>query len=101
MRLLAGTVVAVCLLVGCGSSSKTTADAGTTSVPSTTVAASGEFAEYIGLTEAAAIAKADAADVRARVIERDGEKLQVTMDFDEERLNFVVVDGTVTNVTTG
>jgi hypothetical protein len=35
------------------------------------------------------------------VIEEDGEKFPVTMDFIPERLNFVVVDSEVTAVTTG
>ena len=31
----------------------------------------------------------------------DGVAKPVTMDFNEQRLNFTVVDGKVTNVTTG
>ena len=113
-RICTGAVVAL-LVVGaaaCGgdddddsaSAATTTSAAATTTT--TTGSASGtsaEFSAYIGLTVADATAKADAdADNRAsRVVEEDGKSLPVTMDFDETRLNFTVVDGKVTKVTTG
>jgi hypothetical protein len=69
----------------------------------TTTAAAGasEFAEYIGLTVAAAGAKAESDDRVWRVIEIDGEPQKATMDLNPDRLNFVVVDDKVTKVTTG
>ena len=62
---------------------------------------SGEFDAYIGLTVAEATTKAEDEGRPARVVEEDGESLPVTMDFNEQRLNFVVVDGKVTEVSTG
>ncbi len=60
-----------------------------------------EFEAYIGLTVEAAGAKADAAGRPWRVVMEDGVAKPVTMDFNDQRLNFTVVDGKVTNVTTG
>ncbi len=59
------------------------------------------FDSYIGLSEEEAGAAADAEGRPWRVVERDGESLPVTMDLVEDRLNFVIVDGNVTAVTTG
>ena len=56
---------------------------------------------YIGLTIEDATAKAEEEGVPSRVVKVDGEDLAVTMDFIADRLNFVVEDGTVTEVTTG
>ena len=62
---------------------------------------SGEFDDYIGLTRRGSDAKAEDDGRPSRVVEEDGEPLPVTMDFNEKRLNFIVVDGKVTKVTTG
>lgn len=45
---------------------------------------------YIGLTEQEALTKAKDANKPARVVERDGESLPVTMDYSPGRLNFHV-----------
>ena len=54
--------------------------------------------EYIGLTEQTALDKAAAENKSARVVERDGESLPVTMDFRPGRLNFSVKVGDVYKV---
>lgn len=54
--------------------------------------------EYIGLSEADALAKAEANNKAARVVERDNEDLPVTMDYSPGRLNFYVKDGEVYKV---
>lgn len=54
---------------------------------------------YVGLTENVALEKASAANVPARVVERDGEALPVTMDYVLGRLNFYVKDGVVYKIT--
>lgn len=61
--------------------------------PDQAVGASAE--EYIGLSEGEALAKAQASGKVARVVERDGEALPVTMDFMQGRLNLQVKDGSV------
>jgi hypothetical protein len=53
---------------------------------------------YIGLGEKAAMNKAEQDNKPARVVERDGESLQVTMDYVLGRLNFYVRDGKVEKV---
>jgi len=53
---------------------------------------------YVGLTEQAALSKAKTAGVPARVVERDGESLPVTMDYAVGRLNFYVQNGYVYRV---
>ena len=60
---------------------------------------SGEGADdYIGLTEEEALEKARNEGVTARVVERDGESLPVTMDLRFGRHNFSVRDGEVYSV---
>ena len=110
-RICTGAVVAL-LVVGaaaCGgdddddsaSAATTTSAAATTTTAGSASGTSDEFSAYIGLTVADATAKADADGRASRVVEEDGKSLPVTMDFDETRLNFTVVDGKVTKVTTG
>lgn len=53
---------------------------------------------YVGLSEQAARDKAETAGVRARVVERDGEPLPVTMDYVPGRLNLHVQNGEVYKV---
>lgn len=53
---------------------------------------------YVGLTEEAALQKARQDNVSARVVERDGESLPVTMDFAFGRNNLHVKDGKVYKV---
>lgn len=50
---------------------------------------------YIGLAEQAALDKAKSENKSARIVERDGEALPVTMDYAPGRLNFYVKDGKV------
>ena len=42
-----------------------------------------------------------AAEIKYRVVERDGEPFPVTMDFLPDRLNFKIKDGVITAVTKG
>lgn len=53
---------------------------------------------YIGLTEEAALEKAENEKKAARVVQRDGQDLPVTMDFSKGRLNFMVNNGKVEKV---
>jgi len=53
---------------------------------------------YIGLPERVALERASRANVPARVVERDGESLPVTMDYVLGRLNLYVKDGVVYRV---
>jgi hypothetical protein len=57
-----------------------------------------DTSEYIGISEEAALSKAKTANVAARVVERDGETLLVTMDFSPGRLNFFVREDAVYKV---
>jgi hypothetical protein len=54
--------------------------------------------DYSGLGEKAAMSKAEQDNIPARVVERDGESLSVTMDYVPGRLNFYVRDGKVEKV---
>lgn len=53
---------------------------------------------YVGLPESAALAKASIENKKARVVERNGEALPVTMDYVPGRLNLFVKDGNVYKV---
>ena len=50
---------------------------------------------YVGLSEEDALAKAKSENKPARVVERNGEALPVTMDFVVGRLNLTVNNGKV------
>lgn len=54
--------------------------------------------DYVGLSETEALAKAKQANVPARVVERDGESLPITMDFVFGRHDLYVKDGKVYKV---
>ena len=47
---------------------------------------------YIGMSETEAMLRAQQSKTPARVVEREGEPLPVTMDFTEGRLNFYIKD---------
>ncbi|MGH8978786.1 MAG: hypothetical protein ACRDV7_11975 [Acidimicrobiia bacterium] len=103
-RVLTGGLIALMLVVGaaCGGDDDDDDTASADATPSSTATnQNDEFPEYIGLSVEDATAKAEIDGRPARVVEVDGEPQAVTMDFIEERLNFVVVDGKVTAVTTG
>lgn len=53
---------------------------------------------YVGLSEKQALAKADEEKTAARVVERDGEALPVTMDFSFGRHNLYIKNGQVYKV---
>ncbi len=80
---------------------ETTTEDTSASDTSDTAAQAADADAYVGLEEAAAGEAADAAGVPWRVIERDGEPLAATQDYNAERVNFVVEDGVVVSVTNG
>ena len=53
--------------------------------------------EYLGLTEEQARERALAQGRPLRVVQRDDEHFIITMDYQERRVNVVVIDGTVTS----
>lgn len=53
---------------------------------------------FIGLSEEAALEKASQESIAARVVERDGEQLPVTMDYVFGRYNLLISDGKVYKV---
>lgn len=57
--------------------------------------------EVVGMSEAAARARAERAGLTSRVVQRDGEQFPVTMDYSTRRLNLVIESGTVTAATVG
>jgi hypothetical protein len=90
----------------CGGDDDDAASSAANATTTTTVATgdsttASEFDAYIGLTVEAAGAKADGDGRPWRVVMEDGVAKPVTMDFNDQRLNFTVVDGKVTTVTTG
>ena len=56
---------------------------------------SGFFGDYLGLTEAEAISKAQVEDYAWRVIRQDGRSLPVSMEHNPDRINFVIDNGIV------
>jgi hypothetical protein len=58
-------------------------------------------AAFVGLSKRAAIAEAEAQGRAWRIVREDDEHFAVTFDFQPERLNFEIDDGTVTTATCG
>jgi hypothetical protein len=56
---------------------------------------------YIGLTKREAILKAEATNTPWRITREDKETFMVTQDFVENRINFEIDDGEITNATYG
>lgn len=54
--------------------------------------------DYIGLTERQALDKAKSSDEVGRVVERNGEQMEITLDFMLGRLNFYIRDDVVYRV---
>ena len=54
--------------------------------------------DYIGMSEQAAISRAESEGRVARVIERDGQSLPMTTDLVKGRLNLTVENGRVSRV---
>jgi hypothetical protein len=105
--MVAAVAAAGVLMVGCGDSdpgaSSTQAAPATTS-PAEPIRCPSEGAggfdtsELVGLSEAAAEARAKQDGCTIRVVERDGEPLPATMDFSPDRVNVAVTDDEVTAV---
>lgn len=100
----AAFAAAAVLVVGCGDS-----DSGASSTPGRTSSAeavrcpsegTGGFdtSELVGLSETDAKARAKQDGCTVRVVERDGEPLPATMDFNPKRVNVAVTDDKVTAV---
>jgi hypothetical protein len=105
--LVVAALVAGVFMTGCGDDGNITepGSSPTTGGPTTrgtsVVTTPAELQGYVGLTVAEAEARADAENRPIRVVEEDGEKKPVTMDLQPNRVNLVVVDGTVTAATLG
>jgi hypothetical protein len=56
---------------------------------------------YVGLTKKEAIARAEASDTQWRILREDDEVFMATQDFVEDRVNFEIDNGKVTNATNG
>ena len=57
-----------------------------------------DASDYIGMSEQAAISRAESESRVARVIERDGQSLPMTMDLVMGRLNLTIENGQVSRV---
>jgi hypothetical protein len=60
-----------------------------------------EAVELVGLGEDEAVKVAESKGWTTRVSSRDGEDLQLTMDYVTNRVNLAIVDGKVTGVSVG
>ncbi len=60
-----------------------------------------EARAYVGIPLVYAQMLAQANGVRCRVVEKDGQHMAITHDFDNDRLNFSVENGEITKVTRG
>ena len=57
--------------------------------------------DYVGMTEQAAKRLAKSRKHIVRVVERDGQGFPMTMDYRENRVNFVIEDGVVVSYRMG
>ncbi len=106
-RRAAAVAVGIALtLAACGGgdseskvSSRDQADATTTT--SASGADSSEGAAYVGLTKAAAIAKAEADGHPWRITREDDENFPATLDYNPDRVSFEIDNGRVTQASFG
>jgi hypothetical protein len=96
---LAGWLAMVGLAACGGSGDRVRSDGGERGT--TQAGQSASAGAYVGLTEKDAIAKADAAGRAWRITREDDEEFFVTFDYDPERVNLEIDDGTVTRATFG
>jgi len=96
-------VAGALVLSACGDDEKSGASTETTSASTTTAADDGDGVanDFIGLTKDKAIEKADADNNPWRIGEEDGEVFALTMDYNPDRVTFVINDGVVTAATWG
>lgn len=58
--------------------------------------------DLVGMTERSAVRKVENARLIARVISRDGnERTRITAELNEERINLIISEGTVTKAWVG
>lgn len=93
------------LLISCQAKNEVAADPAPENAPASAEAAAAidvhKPESLVGLPHADVKAACDAAGVRNRVIELDGESQPVTRDYRPDRLNFKVKDGKITAVSKG
>ncbi|MFM8302810.1 MAG: hypothetical protein ACKOA9_00705 [Actinomycetota bacterium] len=94
--LLAGVVVVGA--AACGNDTDRDARRDAVATPASTESGA---ASYVGLTKRAAIRRADVAGVTWRITREDDEFFPATLDYDPDRLNLEIDDGTVTAATFG
>ena len=105
MTLLAKVMFSIVLCAGLAacSSETSSSDVQSTTSTSTTAQFTSSFVpdHLIGMSEAAATAKAQSENYSVRVVERDGESLIVTMDYSDRRINLTINDDIVMKTSIG
>ena len=103
LRALVCTVVVVMgavAMTGCGDDSGN-ASSSNDNAKSDTTLGPGKESDYVGLTKAAAIAKAKDEGRPYRITREDDEVFPGTLDYNPERVQFEIDDGKVTTATFG
>lgn len=97
------TIVGVVALGACGDDDSSSGATETTVKETTTTGDGGEgvATEFVGLSTVDATAKAEKDGNPWRIAEEDGEVFALTMDYNPERVNFVITEGKVTQATWG
>jgi hypothetical protein len=104
-RFLVCAVVAILAavgIIGCGDDSGSSVSARDQTQPTTTTTVkSTTEADFVGLTKNAAIAKAKAGGRLWRISREDSESFPGTLDYNPDRVNFEIDNGTVTSAIFG
>jgi len=93
-------VTGAAAMTACGDDSDSTSPAKNDSTSHTTLGP-GKESDYVGLTKAAAIAKAEDQGRPWRITREDGESFPGTLDYNPERVQFEIDNGKVTKATFG
>ncbi|HEX5587692.1 MAG TPA: hypothetical protein VFZ17_10310 [Acidimicrobiia bacterium] len=99
-----GVLLLTCAVASCASSDDASKSAGSSGAKATTTRPNDPAdaaAAYVGLTKAAAIARAEREQRPWRIGREDDEQFMLTQDFVENRVTFELDDGKVTKATLG
>jgi hypothetical protein len=99
--LLATALLVTLLLAGCGSDSNNASGRDKGDDTTETSLGPGKESDYVGLTKAQAMKKAKDQGRPARVTREDDEMFPGTLDYNPDRVNLELDDGTVTKATFG
>ena len=94
-------VIGAVAMTACGDNSNSSSPPKNDPKETTTPVGPGKESDYVGLTKAAAIAKAESQGRPWRITREDGQTFPGTADYNPQRVQFEIDNGKVTKATFG